>query len=96
MRSLDKRPLLLAGVDDQRLVALLLDAVDVDALVEFDDGRGWGRRPSSSSSGEGVVSAILSSGPCRGTSAFWMMVGTSLMSWGQAFFHSGESQLRTS
>ena len=42
MRSLDKRPLLLAGVDDQRLVALLLDAVDVDALVEFDDGRGGG------------------------------------------------------
>lgn len=42
MRSLDKRPLLLAWVDNQWLVTLFLDAVDVDALVEFDDGWGWG------------------------------------------------------
>ena len=58
-------------------------------------GGGGGRRPSSSSSGEGVVSAILSSGPWSGTLAVWMMVGTSLISCGQALFHSGESQSRT-
>lgn len=41
-RGFHKRPLPLARVDDQRLVALFLNAVDVDALVQFDDGRGWG------------------------------------------------------
>ena len=42
MRGFHKRPLPLARFDDQRLVALFLNAVDVDALVQFDDGRGWG------------------------------------------------------